>query len=140
MKSAKQKMLIERKSLDKFISLQKLYNFPYIVIKGSISSYESFTVSWKVSQKATEQKMKFFIKDFFSRCDQIRSFLMENFIFCAVALVPPKKGLAGKIIGVIIILSLTNLIKNLPKLCENRCFRKCIPLTFVAYYCTVLWL
>ena len=39
--------------------------------------------------------MKFFIKDFFSRCDQIRSFLriwshllkkslMENFIFCAV--------------------------------------------------------
>ena len=41
------------------------------------------------------QKMKFFIKDFFSKCDQIRSFLriwshllekylMENFIFCAV--------------------------------------------------------
>ena len=39
--------------------------------------------------------MKFFIKDFFSKCDQIRSFLriwshllkkylMENFIFCAV--------------------------------------------------------
>ena len=43
----------------------------------------------------TAQKMKFFIKDFFSKCDQIRSFLriwshlltkslMENFIFCAV--------------------------------------------------------
>ena len=43
----------------------------------------------------TEQKMKFSIKDFFSKCDQIRSFLriwshllkkslMENFIFCAV--------------------------------------------------------
>ena len=41
------------------------------------------------------QKMKFFIKDFFSKCDQIRSFLqiyshllkkylMENFIFCIV--------------------------------------------------------
>ena len=41
------------------------------------------------------QKMKFSIKDFFSKCDQIRSFLriwshllkkplMENFIFCAV--------------------------------------------------------
>ena len=40
----------------------------------------------------TEQKMKFFIKDFFSKCDQIHSilriwshllkkFLMKNFIF-----------------------------------------------------------
>ena len=45
----------------------------------------------------TAQKMKFSIKDFFSKCDQIRSFLriwshllkksfMENFIFCAVTL------------------------------------------------------
>ena len=43
----------------------------------------------------TAQKIKFFIKDFFSKCEQIRSllrswshlprkFLMENFIFCAV--------------------------------------------------------
>ena len=43
----------------------------------------------------TAQKMKFSIKDFSSKCDQIRSFLliwshllenslMENFIFCAV--------------------------------------------------------
>ena len=43
----------------------------------------------------TTQKMKFSITDFFSKCDQIRSFLrswsclskkslMENFIFCAV--------------------------------------------------------
>ena len=43
----------------------------------------------------TAQKMKFSIKDFFSKCDQIRSFLrilphllkkslMENFIFRAV--------------------------------------------------------
>ena len=43
----------------------------------------------------TEQKMEFSIKDFFSKCDQIRSFLriwshllkkslMEIFIFCAV--------------------------------------------------------
>ena len=44
----------------------------------------------------TSQKMKFFIKDLFSKCDQIRSFLriwshllkkslMENFIFfCSV--------------------------------------------------------
>ena len=45
--------------------------------------------------KSIAQKMKFPIKDFFSRCDQIRSklwiwshllkkSLMENFIFCAV--------------------------------------------------------
>ena len=43
----------------------------------------------------TAQKMKFSIKDFFSKCDQIHSFLriwshlmnkslMENFIFCAI--------------------------------------------------------
>ena len=43
----------------------------------------------------TAQKVKFSIKDFFSKCDQIRSFLriwshllkkslMENFIFCLV--------------------------------------------------------
>ena len=43
----------------------------------------------------TAQKMKFSIKDFFSKCDQIcsflriwshllKKFLMENFIFCAV--------------------------------------------------------
>ena len=43
----------------------------------------------------TAQKMKFSSKDFFSKCDQIRSFLqiwshllkkslMENFIFCVV--------------------------------------------------------
>ena len=43
----------------------------------------------------TEKKKKFSVKDFFSKCDKIRSFLgiwshslkqslMENFIFCAV--------------------------------------------------------
>ena len=47
------------------------------------------------NKRYTAQKMKFPIKDFFSKCDQIRSFLriwshllnkslMENFIFCAV--------------------------------------------------------
>ena len=54
----------------------------------------------------TAQKMKFSIKNFFSKCDQICSFLriwshllkkslMENFIFCAVnvkvaSVVPPQ--------------------------------------------------
>ena len=33
----------------------------------------------------TARKMKFFIKEFFSKCDQIlKKSLMENFIFCAV--------------------------------------------------------
>ena len=46
--------------------------------------------------KVTAQKTKLSIKDFFSKCDQIGSFLriwshllkkylMENFIFCAVS-------------------------------------------------------
>ena len=48
-----------------------------------------------VSSYFTVEKVKFSIKDFFSKCDQIRRFLriwshlakkslMENFIFCAV--------------------------------------------------------
>ena len=48
-------------------------------------------------EKYTAQKMKFFIKDFFSKCDQkrrkqwiwsqlLKKFLMENFIFWAVIL------------------------------------------------------
>ena len=55
----------------------------------------------------TAQKSKFSIRDFFSKCDQIRSFLriwahlmkkslMENFIFCAMDdknLVPSPKFL-----------------------------------------------
>ena len=47
----------------------------------------------------TAQKMKFSIKDLFSKCNQIRSFpwiwshllkksLMENFIFCELAINP----------------------------------------------------
>ena len=50
-----------------------------------------------ISQIRTAQKMKFSIKDFFSKCDQIRmklriwshllkKSLMKNFIFCAVTL------------------------------------------------------
>ena len=50
---------------------------------------------WNKDMEDTAQKMKFSINDFFSKCDQIRSFLriwshllkkslMENFIFCAV--------------------------------------------------------
>ena len=48
----------------------------------------------EVLQDFTAEKMKFSIKDFFSKCDQIRrkqiwshllkKYLMENFIFCVV--------------------------------------------------------
>ena len=49
----------------------------------------------------TAQKMKFFIKDFLIKCDQICSFLriwshllkksiMEDFIFCAVTRLSPE--------------------------------------------------
>ena len=61
---------------------------------------------WNISywRKITAQKMKFSIKDFFSICDQIHSFLriwshllkkssMENFIFCAVNGLKLKKSL-----------------------------------------------
>ena len=52
-----------------------------------------YEICWKLA-KNTAQKMKFSIKDFFIKCDQIRSFLrnrshllkkslMENLIFCA---------------------------------------------------------
>ena len=55
-----------------------------------------FNLSLKWNDSCTVQKMKFSIKNFFGKCDQIRSFLriwshllkkslMENFIFCAVA-------------------------------------------------------
>ena len=51
----------------------------------------------RTAWSSTVQKMKFSIMDFFSKCDQIRSFLriwshllkksvMKNFIFCAVFL------------------------------------------------------
>ena len=51
---------------------------------------------WKSITITTAQKAKFSIKDFFSKCDQIRSFpriwshllrksLMENFLFCALS-------------------------------------------------------
>ena len=64
-------------------------------IKGKKVDWGSniYQMSWNV----TAQKMKFSIEDFFSKCDQIRSFqriwshllkksLMENFIFHAVCM------------------------------------------------------
>ena len=61
-------------------------------------------VAPKIPLPYTAQKMKFSIKDFFSKCDQIRrnlriwshlrkKSLMENFIFCAVILLTQDIGL-----------------------------------------------
>ena len=52
-------------------------------------------IDGRISNKLTAQKMKFFIKDFFSKCEQIRrkrriwshllkKSLMKNFVVCAV--------------------------------------------------------
>ena len=60
-------------------------------------SFEYFMWTLLMFMLYTAQKMKFSIKDFFSKCDQIRSFLrilshllkkflIKNFIFCAVIL------------------------------------------------------
>ena len=58
--------------------------------------------NWLFRTTLTAQKVKFSIRNFFSKCDQIRSFLriwshllkkflMENFIFCAVNLIYHQK-------------------------------------------------
>ena len=67
----------------------------HIIISSHYSSKIKIGNSLIKSIKDTAQKMRFFIKDFFSKCNQIRSFLriwpnllrkslMENFNFCAV--------------------------------------------------------
>ena len=74
-----------------YISLLSLYQRKAVLLNLDI----------KLSWSDTAQKIKFFIKDFFSECDQIRSFLrilshllkkslMENFIFCAVRICDDK--------------------------------------------------
>ena len=56
------------------------------------------TLHWETTNLPTIQKMSFSIKDFSSKCEQIRrklriwshlpkKSLMENFIFCAVSLI-----------------------------------------------------
>ena len=56
---------------------------------------DKLVTAFSRTSRINTQKMKFSIKGFFSKCDQIRSFLriwshllkkflMENFIFCAV--------------------------------------------------------
>ena len=65
------------------------------ILVSNILSKTGYHEKW---ERYTAQKMKFSIKDFFSKCDQVRSFLrirshllrkslMENFICCAATFV-----------------------------------------------------
>ena len=77
-----------------FTSLRVFFNTLFLL--GKISPYCSVLWRQSVTYKPyNAQKMKFLIKDLFSKCDQIRSFLwiwshllkkslMANFIFCTV--------------------------------------------------------
>ena len=59
--------------------VQGLQPITHVLVK------ERITIAQIVRE--TEQKMKFSIKDFFSKSDKMRrklKFLMQNFIFCAV--------------------------------------------------------
>ena len=68
------------------------------------SEYPAFSDPYFLIYKhiPTGQKMKFSIKDFFSKCDQshrnlriwsdfLKKSLMESFIFCAVSILPLNK-------------------------------------------------
>ena len=69
----------------------------YVSKQVGVCFKESASFRFSKIKKCTAQKMKFSIKDFFSKCDQIRSFLRiwshllkQNFIFCAVTV--PSEG------------------------------------------------
>ena len=75
-----------------------LYYCPIVTSKTFVqligNRQKKFTIASLQQKSYTAQKMKFFVKDFFNKCDQICSFqiwshlliksLMENFVFCAV--------------------------------------------------------
>ena len=60
-----------------------------IIVRTLENNY--FLVHTKLGYLRTAQKMKFFIKDFFSKCDQIRSL-----VFCPVTVVSFYKKLSRK--------------------------------------------
>ena len=79
-----------------FYSDKKCHSLPGIPEKVHITAKFQKSEFDKHATSGVAQKMKFSIKDFFSKCDQIRIFLriwshllkkslMENFGFCAVA-------------------------------------------------------
>ena len=85
------------KNLWIFFSIGCSRNLYSLISRSIVSSETTCNLKYfcNCSETNTAEKMKFFIKDFFSKCDQIRrklriwlhllkKSLMENFIFCAV--------------------------------------------------------
>ena len=68
------------------LSQSGLYTCKVHYLNMTLESSSKLDVICKLfCSMTTTQKIKFPIKDFFSKCDQIRrKFLMENFIFCIV--------------------------------------------------------
>ena len=80
---------------DKVPKLLPLKIYLTEIVNKETVNHENVLCYIKNLRSNTAQKMKFSIKDFFSKCDQIRSLLriwshllkksfVENFIFCAV--------------------------------------------------------
>ena len=82
--------------LNNFCSINSvLLKLIYVTSQLKAKSSDKLYSVMPKSKNITAQKMKLFIKDFFSKCDQIcwiiriwshllKKSLMENFIFCAV--------------------------------------------------------
>ena len=93
------------------------------------------------------QKMKFSIKDFFSKCDQISSFLrhllkkslMENFIFCRVYV----NYLLSKSIDWFLLFIILTLLwqrplsyrKTSPLICRTISFQKTVQIKMIIFHC-----
>ena len=79
----------------KFHTFMKVLNYRFIKWTYLFVPMTHWVSVENFQAQNTAQKMKFSIKDFFSKCDQVRSFrriwshlpkksLIENFIFCAM--------------------------------------------------------
>ena len=87
---------ISQINIPKHTSWEYLANSMFLEYFNNEFYHKSTSNLYLLSTTVTTQKMKFAIKDFSSKCDQIRNFLriwshllkkslMENFIFCAVS-------------------------------------------------------
>ena len=85
-----------------------IYVFIIFIEQRDYSFWKKTIVQYICKFDATAQKMRFFIKDFYSKCDQIHrklriwshlleNYLMENFILCALGgIFKPIKLLAAQ--------------------------------------------
>ena len=72
----------KRKRIWRSILLACISFWKHSTYKNKLFGLDGFTwLPMKIQQKITAQKMKFFIKDFFSKCDQIRRKLRKQEIF-----------------------------------------------------------